>query len=63
MNPIGRCDDADISGDLVEKVLAKRAESLEDMAGAVCFLVSKAGAYFDRGRVVVYGGRTLFANR
>jgi NAD(P)-dependent dehydrogenase (short-subunit alcohol dehydrogenase family) len=62
MNPMGTGKDADIFGDLLEKVPAKRAGRVDDMAGVVLFLVSKAGAYVDGNSVVVDGGRTLFAN-
>jgi NAD(P)-dependent dehydrogenase (short-subunit alcohol dehydrogenase family) len=62
MNPMGSGAGADIFGDLVEKVPAKRAGGVDDMAGVVLFLVSKAGAYVDGKSVVVDGGRTLFAN-
>ncbi|KAH8670216.1 7-alpha-hydroxysteroid dehydrogenase [Tricladium varicosporioides] len=62
MNPMGSGADADIFGDLVQKVPAKRAGGLDDLAGVVLFLVSKAGAYVDGRSVVVDGGRTLFAN-
>ena len=62
MNPMGTGSSADIFGDLVEKVPAKRAGGLDDLAGVVLFLVSKARGYVDGRSVVVDGGRTLFAN-
>ena len=62
MNPMGSGGDADIFGGLVEKVPAKRAGGLDDMAGIVLFLVSKAGAYVDGRSIAIDGGRTLFAN-
>lgn len=62
MNPMGTGSGADIFGDLVQKVPAKRAGGLDDMAGVILFLCSKAGAYVDGRSVVVDGGRTLFAN-
>ncbi|KAH8819923.1 putative short-chain dehydrogenase [Xylogone sp. PMI_703] len=62
MNPMGSGSDADIFGDLVQKVPAKRAGEDNDLAGVVLFLCSKAGAYVDGTSVVVDGGRILFAN-
>ena len=62
MNPMGTGAGADIFGDLVEKVPAKRAGSLDDLAGIVLFLVSKAGAYVHGRSIAIDGGRTLFAN-
>jgi len=62
MNPIGSGSGADIFGDLLEKVPAKRAGGLDDIAGLVLFLVSKAGAYVDGRSIAIDGGRTLFAN-
>jgi NAD(P)-dependent dehydrogenase (short-subunit alcohol dehydrogenase family) len=62
MNPMGSGSGADIFGDLVEKVPAKRAGGLDDIAGLVLFLVSKAGAYVDGRSIAIDGGRTLFAN-
>jgi len=62
MNPMGTGAGADIFGDLVEKVPAKRAGSLDDLAGIVLFLVSRAGAYVHGRSIAIDGGRTLFAN-
>jgi len=62
MNPMGTGAGADIFGDLVQKVPAKRAGSMDDLAGVVLFLVSKAGAYVDGRSIAIDGGRTLFAN-
>jgi len=62
MNPMGSGNGADIFGDLVSKVPAKRTGGLDDMAGIVLFLVSKAGAYVDGRCIAIDGGRTLFAN-
>ena len=62
MNPMGSGDSADIFGDLVAKVPAKRPGAMDDMAGIVLFLVSKAGAYVDGRSIAIDGGRTLFAN-
>ncbi|RDW68387.1 hypothetical protein BP5796_09044 [Coleophoma crateriformis] len=62
MNPMGTGSGADIFGDLVQKVPAKRAGGLDDMAGVVLFLCSKAGAYVDGRSIAIDGGRTLFAN-
>lgn len=62
MNPMGTGAGADIFGDLVEKVPAKRAGALDDLAGIVLFLESKAGAYVHGRSIVIDGGRTPFAN-
>ncbi|PMD26452.1 7-alpha-hydroxysteroid dehydrogenase [Hyaloscypha hepaticicola] len=62
MNPMGTGSGADIFGDLVEKVPAKRAGVLDDLAGIVLFLVSRAGAYVHGRSIAIDGGRTLFAN-
>ena len=62
MNPMGTGQGADIFGDLVQKVPAKRAGNVDDLAGVVLFLVSKAGAYVEGRSIAVDGGRTLFAN-
>ncbi|KAF8849674.1 NAD(P)-binding protein [Acephala macrosclerotiorum] len=62
MNPMGTGKGADIFGDLVQKVPAKRAGGIDDLAGIVLFLISKAGAYVDGRCVAIDGGRTLFAN-
>lgn len=43
MNPMGSGDSADIFGDLVSKVPAKRAGGTEDIAGTVIYLASQAG--------------------
>ncbi|KAG4418087.1 hypothetical protein IFR04_008748 [Cadophora malorum] len=62
MNPMGTGQGADIFGDLVQKVPARRAGNVDDLAGVVLFLVSKAGAYVEGRSIAVDGGRTLFAN-
>lgn len=62
MNPMGTGAGADIFGDLVSKVPAKRAGGGDDLAGIVLFLVSKAGSYVDGRCIAIDGGRTLFAN-
>jgi NAD(P)-dependent dehydrogenase (short-subunit alcohol dehydrogenase family) len=62
MNPMGTGAGPDIFGGLVEKVPAKRAGGLDDLAGIVLFLVSKAGAYVHGRSIAIDGGRTLFAN-
>jgi NAD(P)-dependent dehydrogenase (short-subunit alcohol dehydrogenase family) len=62
MNPMGTGKGADIFGDLVQKVPAKRTGDVDDLAGIVLFLVSKAGAYVDGKSVPIDGGRLLFAN-
>lgn len=59
---MGTRSGADIFGDLVSKVPAKREGALEDMAGVVLFLASRAGAYVDGRSIAVDGGRSLFAN-
>lgn len=59
---MGSGSDADIFGDLVQKVPAKRAGEIGDLAGTVLFLCSKAGSYVDGASIVVDGGRILFAN-
>jgi NAD(P)-dependent dehydrogenase (short-subunit alcohol dehydrogenase family) len=60
VNPMGI--GSDVFGGLVEKTPAKRAGGLDDLAGVVLFLVSKAGAYVHGISVAIDGGRTLFAN-
>jgi NAD(P)-dependent dehydrogenase (short-subunit alcohol dehydrogenase family) len=62
MNPMGSGSGADIFGDLVNQLPAKRAGGGDDMAGIILFLVSKAGAYVDGKCIAIDGGRTLFAN-
>ncbi len=62
MNPMGSGSGADIFGDLVSKVPAKRAGNGDDLAGTILFLCSRAGAYVDGSKVVVDGGRVLVAN-
>ena len=62
MNPMGTGSSADIFGDLVQKLPAKRAGGIDDLAGVVLFLCSRAGAYIDGRSIAVDGGRTLFAN-
>jgi NAD(P)-dependent dehydrogenase (short-subunit alcohol dehydrogenase family) len=62
MNPMGTGSGADIFGDLVEKVPARRAGEVDDLAGIVLFLVSKAGSYMHGRSIAIDGGRTLFAN-
>lgn len=47
---------------LFDSVPAKRVGCLEDLAGTVLYLVSRAGAYVDGTSVVVDGGRLLVAN-
>lgn len=60
MNPMGTGSGADIFGDLVSKVPAKRAGSIEDIAGTVIYLASQAGAYVDGRSLCVDGGRCVF---
>ncbi len=62
MNPMGTGKGADIFGNLVEKVPAKRAGDIDDLAGVVLWLASRAGAYVDGRCVAVDGGRVLLAN-
>ena len=55
MNPLGTGSGADIFRDLVQKVPANRAGGLDDLAGIVLFLVSKAGAYVLGGALLLMG--------
>lgn len=56
MNPMDTGSGADIFGDLVEKVPAKRVGGLDDLSGIVLFL------YVHGRSIAINGGRTLFAN-
>jgi len=62
MNPMSGGDGDDIFRGLVEKVPAKRVGGLEDIAGTVLYLCSRAGSYVDGRCLCVDGGRVLFAN-
>ncbi|KAJ5192000.1 uncharacterized protein N7498_010985 [Penicillium cinerascens] len=60
MNPVGAA--GNIFSSLFDKVPAKRAGTSQDIAGAVIYLVSKAGSYVDGISLCVDGGRILLAN-
>jgi len=60
MNPIGA--EGNMFANLFDKVPAKRAGGLGDVAGAVLYLCSQAGAYVDGRCLCVDGGRVLVAN-
>ncbi|GKZ99498.1 hypothetical protein AnigIFM60653_005247 [Aspergillus niger] len=60
MNPVGAAGNM-FSG-LFDKVPAKRAGRVEDLAGAVLYLVSRAGSYVDGISLCMDGGRILLAN-
>jgi hypothetical protein len=53
MNPMGEGGSKDIFGDLVEKVPAKRAGGIEDIAGAIIYLVSQAGVSNNYGEMMI----------
>ncbi|OIW24527.1 NAD(P)-binding protein [Coniochaeta ligniaria NRRL 30616] len=60
MNPVG--EEGNMFSSLFDKVPAKRAGNEHDIAGAVLYLVSRAGAYVDGVSLCVDGGRILLAN-
>ncbi|KAH8883446.1 7-alpha-hydroxysteroid dehydrogenase [Thozetella sp. PMI_491] len=60
MNPVG--EEGNIFSNLFDQVPAKRAGSEEDIAGAVVYLASRAGAYVDGVSLCIDGGRVLLAN-
>ncbi|GAB7354551.1 hypothetical protein MBLNU459_g5007t1 [Dothideomycetes sp. NU459] len=60
MNPVGA--EGNMFANLFDKVPAKRAGKLEDIAGTVLYLCSQAGAYVDGRCLCVDGGRVLVAN-
>ncbi|KAK1979359.1 short chain dehydrogenase [Colletotrichum cereale] len=60
MNPVG--EEGNMFANLFDKVPAKRAGTEEDIAGAVLYLASRAGAYIDGINLCVDGGRILVAN-
>ncbi|WYZ44938.1 hypothetical protein EsH8_VIII_000254 [Colletotrichum jinshuiense] len=60
MNPVG--EEGNMFANLFDQVPAKRAGSEEDIAGAVLYLASRAGAYIDGINLCVDGGRILVAN-
>ncbi|KAF2640738.1 7-alpha-hydroxysteroid dehydrogenase [Massarina eburnea CBS 473.64] len=60
MNPVG--EEGNLFANLFDKMPAKRAGSEEDMAGAVLYLASRAGAYVDGVNLCIDGGRILLAN-
>ncbi|KAJ5922814.1 hypothetical protein N7516_010517 [Penicillium verrucosum] len=47
---------------LFDKVPAKRAGTVDDIAGTILYIVSRAGAYVDGTSLCVDGGRILLAN-
>ncbi|KAK1966025.1 short chain dehydrogenase [Colletotrichum sublineola] len=60
MNPVG--EEGNMFANLFDQVPAKRAGNEEDIAGAVLYLASRAGAYIDGVNLCVDGGRILVAN-
>ncbi|KAH7007082.1 short chain dehydrogenase [Ilyonectria destructans] len=60
MNPVGEA--GNVFSSLFDQVPAKRAGDEEDIAGAVLYLASRAGAYVDGISLCVDGGRILLAN-
>lgn len=60
MNPIG--EDDNMFAALFDAMPARRVGKLEDIAGAVIYLSSQAGAYVDGQSLVMDGGRILVAN-
>ncbi|THW42813.1 NAD(P)-binding protein [Aureobasidium pullulans] len=60
MNPVGKA--GNMFSSLFDRVPAKRAGRDEDIAGAVIYLISRAGAYIDGVSVCIDGGRVLVAN-
>ncbi|OJD35042.1 nad-binding oxidoreductase with nad-binding rossmann-fold domain [Diplodia corticola] len=60
MNPVGA--EGNMFANLFDKVPARRAGRLEDIAGTVLYLCSQAGAYVDGRCLCVDGGRVLVAN-
>ncbi|KAG9695021.1 NAD(P)-binding protein, partial [Aureobasidium melanogenum] len=60
MNPVGEA--GNMFSSLFDRVPAKRAANQEDIAGAVIYLISRAGAYVDGVSVCIDGGRVLVAN-
>ncbi|OBW68528.1 MAG: Actin-like ATPase domain-containing protein [Aureobasidium pullulans] len=60
MNPVGKA--GNMFSSLFDRVPAKRAGRDEDIAGAVIYLISRAGAYVDGVSICIDGGRVLVAN-
>ncbi|KAI1341769.1 7-alpha-hydroxysteroid dehydrogenase [Xylariaceae sp. FL0016] len=60
MNVVG--EEGNMFANLIDKVPAKRVGRMEDMAGTVIYLCSKAGSYVDGVCLCLDGGRTLVAN-
>ncbi|KAH8691496.1 hypothetical protein BGW36DRAFT_439217 [Talaromyces proteolyticus] len=60
MNPVG--EEGNMFSSLFDQVPAKRAGNEEDIAGAIMYLVSRAGAYVNGVSLCVDGGRVLVAN-
>ncbi|KAI5239921.1 NAD(P)-binding protein [Aureobasidium subglaciale] len=60
MNPVGEA--GNMFSSLFDRVPAKRAGNEDDIAGAVIYLISRAGAYIDGVSICIDGGRVLVAN-
>ncbi|KAI5252203.1 NAD(P)-binding protein [Aureobasidium subglaciale] len=60
MNPVGEA--GNMFSSLFDRVPAKRAGNEDDVAGAVIYLISRAGAYIDGVSICIDGGRVLVAN-
>jgi len=60
MNPVGEA--GNMFSSLFDRVPARRAGNEEDIAGAVIYFASRAGAYIDGVSLCVDGGRVLVAN-
>ncbi|KAK9772409.1 putative short chain dehydrogenase [Seiridium cardinale] len=60
MNPVG--EEGNIFSNLFDQVPAKRPGGEDDIASAVIYLASRAGAYIDGISLCIDGGRILFAN-
>ncbi|KAH7325810.1 hypothetical protein B0I35DRAFT_421243 [Stachybotrys elegans] len=60
MNPVG--EEGNMFQSLFDKVPAKRAGNEGDIAGAILYLVSRAGAYVNGVSLCMDGGRILLAN-
>ncbi|KAF9884232.1 hypothetical protein FE257_001964 [Aspergillus nanangensis] len=60
MNPVGQ--EGNIFSSLFDQVPAQRAGNEQDIAGAILYLTSQAGAYLDGISLCIDGGRILVAN-
>ncbi|KAK8017421.1 hypothetical protein PG993_013747 [Apiospora rasikravindrae] len=60
MNPVG--EEGNMFSALFDKVPAKRPGNEADIAGAVLYLVSRAGSYVNGVSLCIDGGRVLLAN-